>query len=303
MPDPEREEYGRYGNPTVARGRERGSRRSRDRRRGPRSRVGWRPSPPRSSRSPRPAITWCSSAIATGARGNSCAATLGRFGVTSTLVAPGDFAALAAAMTPETKLVISESPTNPYLSCVDLAALGAVVRRQRGVRSIIDATFATPVNCRPGVVRHRSRGAQRDQVPGGHNDVLAGVVAGPRQLVSLVRDLRHVLGAVCDPHAAFLVGRGLKTLALRVERQNATAMKIAHTLENHPAVAKVFYPGLASHADHAVAKRQMRGFGGVISFVVKGGGDGARRVVDGCKLARIAPSLGGVETLSSSRPS
>src|SRR6185369_7930133 len=100
-----------------------------------------------------------------------------------------------------------------------------------------------------------------------------------------------------DPHAAFLVGRGLKTLALRVERQNATAMKIAHALENHPAVAKVFYPGLASHADHAIAKRQMRGFGGVISFVVHGGGDGARRVVDGCKLARIAPSLGGVETL------
>ena len=225
------------------------------------------------------------------------AATLGRFGVTSTLVPPGDLAALAAAMTPETKLVVSELPTNPYLSCVDLEALGAVVRRQRGVRSIIDATFATPVNCRPAsfgidLVVHSAT-----KYMAGHNDVLAGVVAGPRQLVSVVRDLRHVLGAVCDPHAAFLVGRGLKTLALRVERQNATAMKIAHTLENHPAVAKVFYPGLASHADHAVAKQQMRGFGGVISFVVKGGGDGARRVVDGCKLARIAPSLGGVETL------
>jgi cystathionine gamma-synthase len=225
------------------------------------------------------------------------AGTLGRFGVTSTLVAPGDLAGLAKTITPSTKLVISESPTNPYLSCVDLAELASIVRQHRGVRSIIDATFATPVNCRPAgfgidLVVHSAT-----KYLAGHNDVLAGVVCGPQHLVSLVRDLRHVLGAVCDPHAAFLVGRGLKTLALRMERQNVTAASIARALERNPNVLRVFYPGLSSHPDHVVAREQMRGFGGVVSFLVKGGGPAARRVVDGCKLARIAPSLGGVETL------
>jgi cystathionine gamma-synthase len=223
--------------------------------------------------------------------------TLGRFGVTSSMVAPGDLAGLASAITPATKLVISESPTNPYLSCIDLAALVAIVRTHRGVRSIIDATFATPVNCRPAnfgidLIVHSAT-----KYLAGHNDVLAGVVSGPQHLISLVRDVRHVLGAVCDPHAAFLVGRGLKTLALRMERQNVTAASIARALERHPNIVRVFYPGLSSHPDHAIAREQMRGFGGVVSFLVKGGGAAARRVVDGCKLARIAPSLGGVETL------
>jgi cystathionine gamma-synthase len=222
---------------------------------------------------------------------------LGRFGVTSSLVAPGDLAALAKAITPSTKLVISESPTNPYLSCVDLAGLVSVVRSHRGVKTIIDATFATPVNCRPAgfgidLVIHSAT-----KYLAGHNDVLAGVVAGPQHLVSLVRDVRHVLGAVCDPHAAFLVGRGLKTLALRMDRQNVTAASIARALERHPGILRVFYPGLSSHPDHVIAREQMRGFGGVVSFLLKGGGPAARRVVDGCKLARIAPSLGGVETL------
>jgi cystathionine gamma-synthase len=222
---------------------------------------------------------------------------LGRFGVTSSLVPPGDLAGLAKAITPATKLVISESPTNPYLSCVDLAGLVSVARTHRGLRTIIDATFATPVNCRPAgfgidLVIHSAT-----KYLAGHNDVLAGVVAGPQHLVSLVRDVRHVLGAVCDPHAAFLVGRGLKTLALRIERQNVTAASIARALERHPGILRVFYPGLSSHPDHVIAREQMRGFGGVVSFLLKGGGPAARRVVDGCKLARIAPSLGGVETL------
>jgi cystathionine gamma-synthase len=224
-------------------------------------------------------------------------AMLGRFGVTSTLVAPGDLTGLAGALTPSTKLVISESPTNPYLSCIDLRALVEVIKAHRGMKSIIDATFATPVNCRPAsygidLVVHSAT-----KYLAGHNDVLAGVVAGPSHLVSLARDVRNVLGAVCDPHAAFLVGRGLKTLALRVDRQNATALSVARALERHPAIQRVFYPGLASHPDHAVAREQMRGFGGVVSFVLKGGDAAARRTVDGCKLARIAPSLGGVETL------
>ena len=193
--------------------------------------------------------------------------------------------------------MLSESPTNPYLSCVDLEALAAACKERRTVKSMVDATFATPVNCRPAsfgvdLVVHSAT-----KYLAGHNDVLAGVVCGPSGLVSMIRDLRGVLGSVCDPHAAFLVGRGMKTLGLRVERQNATALAIAGLLEKHPRVERVFYPGLPSHPSHAVARAQMAGFGGVVSFVVKGGLDGASRVVDAMKLARIGPSFGGVETL------
>lgn len=222
---------------------------------------------------------------------------LGRFGVTHTLVEAGDVAALAGALRPETRLVISESPTNPYLSCVDLERLAATCKARRTVKSMIDATFATPVNCRPAgfgidLVVHSAT-----KYLSGHNDVLAGVVCGPTGLVSMIRDLRGVLGSVCNPHAAFLVGRGLKTLSLRVERQNATAQAVAERLESHPRVERVFYPGLRSSSSHSIARAQMRGFGGVVSFIVKGGLSGGSRVVDSMKLARIGPSFGGAESL------
>jgi cystathionine gamma-synthase len=222
---------------------------------------------------------------------------LARFGVSHTLLDAGDVAALPGALRPETRLVLSESPTNPYLSCIDLAALAAACKARRGVKSLVDATFATPVNCRPAsfgvdLVVHSAT-----KYLAGHNDVLAGAVCGSRDLVSLVRDLRDVLGGVCDPHAAYLVGRGMKTLAIRVARQNATAQALAERLEKHPRVERVFYPGLPSHASHAVARAQMRGFGGVVSFVVKGGLEAGRRVVDAMRVARIAPSFGGVESL------
>ena len=222
---------------------------------------------------------------------------LERFGVAHTLVPAGDIEALRAAIRPETRLVISESPTNPYLSCVDLAGVAGACKERRTVKSLIDATFATPVNCLPAscgidLVVHSAT-----KYLAGHNDVMAGVVCGPNGLVSMIRDLRGVLGPVCDPHAAFLVGRGLKTLALRVERQNASALAIAHRLEKHPRIERVFYPGLASHPSHAVARAQMRGFGGVVSFIVTGGLEGASRVVDAVKLARIGPSFGGCESL------
>ncbi len=222
---------------------------------------------------------------------------LGRFGVEHTLLEAGDVDSLPAAIGPETRLVLSESPTNPYLSCIDLARVAAACKERRHVRSLIDATFATPVNCRPAsfgidLVVHSAT-----KYLAGHNDVLAGVVCGPAGLVSVIRDLRGVLGGVCDPHAAFLVGRGMKTLALRVEKQNATALAIAERLSKHPRIARVYYPGLPTHATHAVARAQMHGFGGVVSFVVRGGLDAARAVVDGAKLARIGPSFGGVETL------
>jgi cystathionine gamma-synthase len=131
----------------------------------------------------------------------------------------------------------------------------------------------------------------------GHNDVLGGVVAGPQHLISLLREARGVLGGVLDPHAAFLIARGLKTLNLRVERQNRTAHSVALELSRQPRIQRVFYPALPSHESHAVAKAQMAGYGGVVSFIVKGGRRAAAALVDGCRLAKIAPSLGGVETL------
>jgi cystathionine gamma-synthase len=222
---------------------------------------------------------------------------LPRFGVEHTLLPSCDVASLAGALRPETRLVISESPTNPYVACVDLEGVAAACKSRRTVKSMIDATIATPVNCRPAsfgidLVVHSAT-----KYMAGHNDVLAGVVCGPAGLVSIIRDLRGVLGSVCDPHAAFLVGRSLKTLTLRVERQNATAQAVAEWLAKHPGVERVYYPGLPTHPSHAVARAQMRGFGGVVSFVVRGGLDAASRVVDKVSMARIGPSFGGVETL------
>ncbi len=222
--------------------------------------------------------------------------TLARFGVETTFV-PMDASALAGALRPATRLVVGETPSNPHLRCLDLAKVVETCRGRRALKTMIDATFATPVNCRPAgfgvdLVVHSAT-----KYLGGHHDVLAGVVAGSRSLCSLVRELRGVLGPVCDPHAAFLVGRGLKTLALRVEKQNETSLAIARFLEGRPEIERVFYPGLESHPDHALARAQMSGFGGVVSFVVRGGLDGARRFVDRLQIARIAPSFGGVDTL------
>jgi cystathionine gamma-synthase len=222
---------------------------------------------------------------------------LDRFGVTHTLLEAGDVASLPDALRPETRLVVSESPTNPYLACIDLERLAAACKSRRTVKSLVDATFATPVNCRPAAFGIDLVVHSATKYLAGHNDVLAGVVCGSSGLVSMIRDLRGVLGGVCDPHAAFLVGRGMKTLALRVERQNATALAVAERLEKHPRVERVFYPGLASHPSHAVARAQMRGFGGVVSFIVKGGLAAGSAVVDAMKLPRIGPSFGGVESL------
>jgi cystathionine gamma-synthase len=222
---------------------------------------------------------------------------LGRFGVHHTLVPSGDLAALGDAIRPDTRLVVSESPTNPHLSCVDLEALAAIVKPHRTIKTVIDATFASPVNCRPAQLGIDLVVQSATKYVAGHNDVLAGTVSGPAGLVSIVKELRGVLGPVCDPHAAYLVLRGMKTLKIRVEKQNATALAVARHLERHPAIERVFYPGLASHPDHAVAARQMSGFGGVVTFVCRGGLDGARKVVDALELPRIGPSFGGVESL------
>jgi cystathionine gamma-synthase len=221
---------------------------------------------------------------------------LERFGVASTLVPPGDLDALAKALRPETRLVISEAPTNPYQSVVDVRRL-AKLCGARGVKTLIDATFATPINMRPAehgidLVVHSGT-----KYLSGHNDVLAGFVAGSSGLVSLLRELRDVTGAILDPHAAYLVLRGMKTLAVRVAQQNKSALALAQALEAHPRVRRVFYPGLPSHPHHAVARELMSGFGGIVTFAVKGSLEDVSRFVDACRIPRIAPSLGGVESL------
>ena len=223
---------------------------------------------------------------------------LSRLGIESTLVEPGDEAALRSALRPgRTKVILAESPTNPYLRVADLSLFARARDACPGANLIIDGTFATPVNQRPldegvDLVIHSCT-----KYLGGHNDLLAGVVCGRSGLIQAIRDLRGVLGAVLDPQSAFLLIRGLKTLPLRVNRQNETALAVARWLEQHPRVRQVFYPGLPSHPDHAIARRQMRGFGGVVSFRLRASARETSRVVDACKLATIAPSLGAAETL------
>jgi len=223
--------------------------------------------------------------------------TMARFGVEHTIVEAGDLAGLAAALRPNTRLVVSESPTNPYQYCVDLAELAKICKAHGRVRTLVDSTFATPINCRPltfgiDLVAHSAT-----KYLSGHNDVLGGVVVGAPHLISLLRDLRGITGAVLDPHAAFMISRGLKTLALRVVQQNASALAVARALEKHSQVESVFYPFLESHPSFKIATEQMHGGGGVVSFIVKGGKAAASRVVDGSRLATLAASLGGVETL------
>jgi cystathionine gamma-synthase len=223
---------------------------------------------------------------------------LSRFGVTHTLVEPGDTHALAAAVQPgKTRLIVSESPTNPYLRVADLRALAEVRDRFRGVNLLIDSTFATPMNQRALELGADLSIQSCTKYLAGHNDVLAGAISGRAPLVAAIRDLRGVLGGNLDPHSAYLLLRGIKTLSLRVERQNRTALEVARWLESRKGVRRVFYPGLPSHPDHAVAREQMKGFGGVVSFLLEGGLREASRFVDACKLATIAPSLGAVETL------
>jgi cystathionine gamma-synthase len=222
---------------------------------------------------------------------------LTRFGIEHSVVPPGDLDALAAEIRETTRLVITESPTNPYLYCMDLERLVALVKERGRIRTLVDSTFATPMNCRPlafgiDLVVHSAT-----KYLAGHNDVLGGVVAGPSHLISLLRDTRHVLGGVLDPHAAFLITRGLKTLGLRVARQNDNALAVARALEGHPKVERVYYPLLESHPSYRIAQAQMRGGGGIVSFTVRGGRKAASQVVDRTRIPNIAASLGGVETL------
>src|SRR2546426_9527537 len=222
--------------------------------------------------------------------------TLPRYGIEVSTVPAGDYEALEDAIRPTTRVLVSESPTNPYNRILDLERFADIGRRHR-VKTMIDATFATPYNQRPldfgvDVVMHSAT-----KYLGGHNDLLAGAVLGARELIDGIRGLQGITGAVVDPFAAYLLVRGLKTFALRMERQNANAQAVAEVLAAHPRIAAVHYAGLASHPEHDVARKQMRGFGGVVSFEVRGDLDAASRVVDARRIPYLAVSLGGVESL------
>ncbi len=226
-----------------------------------------------------------------------CLVFLKRLGIETTVVPMGDYAALEAAIVPKkTRFLVSESPTNPYLRCVDLPRLAEIGRRLR-VATVIDSTFGTPLNQRPlehGIdyVVHSAT-----KYLGGHHDLLAGVVLGSKARVAALRDARGVLGGIVDPQNAYLLERGLKTLGLRVRQQNETALEVARWLERHPRIERVWYPGLPSHPDHEIAARQMTGFGGVVSFEIRGKLEDASRFIDRMEIPYIAPSLGGVDSL------
>jgi cystathionine gamma-synthase len=220
---------------------------------------------------------------------------LARFGVESSVVPP-DAAAIADAIRPTTRVVFTETPTNPYLRVVDLEAVVDVAKRAR-VKVVVDATFATPINLRPlewgvDLVIHSAT-----KYLGGHNDLMAGVTCGSAALVGAVREQLGTLGGIVDPTTAFLLARGLKTLALRVERHSASALHLAELLAAHPAIARVWYPLHPSHPDHAVASRLLRGGGGVVSFEVHGGDAAATQLIEATTIPHLAPSLGGVESL------
>jgi len=222
--------------------------------------------------------------------------TLHRYGIEVSVVPAGDYQAIEEAIRPTTRLLVSESPTNPYNRIVDMERFADIGNRHR-VKTLIDATFATPYNQRPlefgiDLVLHSAT-----KYLGGHNDLLAGAVLGSEEIVDGIRSLQHVTGAIIDPLAAYLLVRGLKTFALRIARQNTNAQGLAEFLSIHPKITAVHYAGLPSHPQHDVARRQMRGFGGVVSFEVAGDLEATSRVVDACLIPQIAPSLGGVESL------
>lgn len=226
-----------------------------------------------------------------------CQTVLKRLGVETTVVQMGDYDALEEAIVPKkTRFLISESPTNPYLRIADVDRIAQIGRRNR-VLTMIDSTFATPINQRPlewGIdfVVHSAT-----KYLSGHNDLLAGVVVGRGERIKALREVRGILGGVVDPQNAFLLDRGIKTLGIRVEQQNRSAQAVAEYLEAHPKIACVWYPGLSSHPDHQVAAAQMSGYGGVVTFEVKGDLKTTSDFIDALQIPYIAPSLGGVESL------
>jgi len=222
-----------------------------------------------------------------------------RFGVETSFVEATDLNDLESAIKDDTKVVYLETPTNPTLKVVDLAKVGEIVRQKCDGRVLVDNTFASPYNQQPLRFGCDLTIHSATKYLGGHNDVTAGAVAGSRELIDPIKKLRRTLGGVLDPHAAWLLLRGMKTLALRMEKHNLNAQRVAEYLESNPKVRRVYYPGLSTSTQHSIASRQMKGFGGVLSFELEGDLNRTMRFVDSLKLALLGVSLGGSETLVS----
>jgi cystathionine gamma-synthase len=223
---------------------------------------------------------------------------LPKLGIETTLVDTTEYEQHARAIRPNTKLLYLESPTNPALHIVDVKKMAALAKQHRLI-SMIDSTFGTPINQHPAeygidLVMHSGT-----KYLSGHADLTCGVISGRRDLIEQVGETRKTLGNCMDPHAAWLLIRGLKTLAVRVARQNENALRVAEFLEQHAKVRRVHYPFLKSHPQYAIAREQMSGGSGMVTFEVDGSGDDARRVSEGMKLFTLATSLGGVESLVS----
>jgi cystathionine gamma-synthase len=223
---------------------------------------------------------------------------LPKMGIETTLVDTTEYEQHSRAIRPNTKLLYVESPTNPAVRVVDLKKIAALAR-QHNLISMIDATFGTPINQRPAefgidLIMHSGT-----KYLAGHSDLICGVVAGSGDLIDKIHSTRTTLGNCMDPHASWMLIRGLKTLAVRVARQNENAFRVAEFLAQHAKVRSVHYPFLKSHPQYAVAREQMSGGSGMVSFEVEGTGDDARRLTESLRLFTLAPSLGGVESLVS----
>ena len=219
------------------------------------------------------------------------------FGIEATMVDQTDAGAFAAAIRPNTRLIYAESPVNPTLALTDLRAIGEL-GRSRGIPTCADNTFATPHNQRPidlgmDLVVHSAT-----KFLAGHSDVTAGAVVGPKETLERLWEALIVYGMTLHPMESWLLSRGLQTFPLRMERHNKNAAEVARFLEGHPRVERVHYPGLASHPQHALASRQMSGFGGMLSFELAGGYEDAREFTSRLRLVRRAVSLGGTKTLA-----
>ena len=221
-----------------------------------------------------------------------------RFGIHARFVTLEQLAQPDRIIGDKTRVVWFESPINPTLRCVDVAAIAAACR-QKGAISIIDNTFASPLNQQPIALGVDIVMESVTKYLNGHSDVTAGALAGPSALLKDVDKARRMLGGIIDPHAAYAIGRGLKTLSVRMERHNANGLTVARWLEKDSRVEKVYYPGLESHPDHALAKKQMSGFGGMVCVDVGGGEARVERFFDRLKVFKRAASLGGVESLCS----
>ena len=223
---------------------------------------------------------------------------LPKMGIQTTFVDTTEYEQHARAIRPNTKLLYLESPTNPTLRVVDFKKAAAIAREHK-LLSMIDATFGTPINQHPAefgidLVMHSGT-----KYLAGHSDLVCGVVAGRHEVMKKIWETRTTLGNCMDPHASWMLVRGLKTLAVRVARQNDNALRVAEFLSEHVKVRSVHYPFLKSHPQYAVARQQMSGGGGIVTFEVDGTGEGARRASEAMRLFTLAPSLGSVESLVS----